>query len=125
MTQRIDPTVYPPVSAAQTTLTEEMTGGLGELRIRHPAGTFALTPASRIALQAIGKHQGLLSGHGLDWGSGTGSLAIAAAKVPGVQKVVGLEIAEGNVAVARENAQDNGVAGKVTFVLSDSYSPSS
>ncbi|MBI3462389.1 MAG: methyltransferase, partial [Planctomycetes bacterium] len=48
---------------------------------------------------------------------------IAAAKIPGVQSVVGLEIAESNVAVARENAVQNGVADKATFFLSDSYSP--
>lgn len=107
----------------QTTVTTETTFGLGELRIRHPPGTFALTPASLISLQTIGKHKELLHGHGLDWGSGTGCLAIAAAKIPEVQSVVGLEISEANVAIARENAQRNGVADKATFLLSDSYSP--
>ncbi len=91
--------------------------------LRHPPGTFALTPASLISLQAIGEHRRLLAGHGLDWGSGIGCLAIAAAKVAGVQSVVGLEIAEANVAVARDNAERNGVADKVTFLRSDSYTP--
>jgi ribosomal protein L11 methyltransferase len=107
----------------ETTVTTEMTCGLGELRIRHPTGTFALTPASLISLQALGKHQDLLQGHGLDWGSGTGCLAIAVAKVPGVRRVVGLEISEASVAVARENARRNGVGDRVAFLLSDSYSP--
>jgi hypothetical protein len=40
-----------------------------------------------------------------------------------VRSGVGLEIVEGNVAVARENAQRNGMAGKVSFLLSDSYAP--
>src|SRR5262245_45992336 len=109
--------------AEETTVATEMVGGLGELRILHPTGTFALTPASLIALHAIGKHQELLSGTGLDWGAGTGCLAIAAAKAPGVCRVVGLEISEANVAVARDNARRNDVADKVFFFLSDSYSP--
>ena len=83
---------------------------MGELLIRHPPGTFALTPASVIALQAIGKHQVLLEDHGLDWGSGIGCLAITAAKISGVKRVVGREIAEANIAIARESAEQNGVA---------------
>lgn len=109
----------------QTTVTSEMICGLCELCIRHPPGTFALTPASLISLQAIGRHREILKGHGLDWGSGTGCLAIAAAKVPAVQSVVGLEISEANLAVARENAVRNGVGEKTTFLLSDSYLPQS
>lgn len=109
--------------AEETTVTTEMTCGLPALSIRHPPGTFALTPASLISLQAIGKHRELLAGHGLDWGSGTGCLAIAAAKIPAVRSVVGLEICEANLAVAHENAPRNGVSDKVAFILSDSYSP--
>jgi SAM-dependent methyltransferase len=107
----------------QTIVPSEITADLGELRIRHPSGTFALTPASLIALEAIGKHKELLKGTGLDWGSGTGCLAIAAARIPAVQNIVGLEIAEANVAIARENALQNGVADKVIFLHSDSYTP--
>ena len=72
----------------ESTVTPQMTGGLCELRICHPAGTFALTPASRISLQAIGEHQTLLAGRGIDWGTGTGCLAIAAAKIARVESVV-------------------------------------
>src|SRR5260370_38859503 len=107
----------------ETRVSVEMTRGLCELSIRHPPGTFALTPASLISLQAIGQHQELLKGHGLDWGSGSGCLAIAAAKIPAVQSVTGLEIAEANVLVARDNAIRNSVGDKVTFLVSDSYSP--
>jgi hypothetical protein len=52
--------------AEETTVTAEMTAGLCALRIRHPPGTFALTPASLISLHAIGEHQRLLAGHGID-----------------------------------------------------------
>jgi SAM-dependent methyltransferase len=107
----------------ETRVSAEMTRGLCELSIRHPPGTFALTPASLISLQAIGQHQELLEGHGLDWGSGSGCLAIAAAKIPAVQSVTGLEIAEANVLVARDNAIRNSVGDKVAFLVSDSYSP--
>jgi SAM-dependent methyltransferase len=107
----------------ETTVAPETAGGLPELKIRHPLGTFALTPASLISLRAIGEHRELLSGQGLDWGSGTGCLAIAAAKIPQVRSVVGLEIGEASVVTARENAIVNGVEGKVTFLLSDSFAP--
>src|SRR5207249_1037798 len=107
----------------ETTLPDAMTAGLGQMRFLHPPGTFALTPASVIALQAIGKHKQLLSGTGLDWGSGVGCLAIAAARIANVHKVVGLEICAANVTAAAENARLNRVADKAAFMLADSYSP--
>jgi SAM-dependent methyltransferase len=107
--------------AEETVLAAERTAGLGALRILHPPGTFALTPASLIALEAISRHQALLAGQGLDWGSGTGCLAILAARIGRVRQVIGLEIEAGNVAAARQNAILNGVAQKVTFCLADSY----
>ena len=58
--------------AGETELSNEATHGLGELRISHPVGTFPITPASLISLRAIGAHQQLLSGIGIDWGSGSG-----------------------------------------------------
>jgi hypothetical protein len=61
----------------RTALNADATGGLGEIHIFHPSRTFALTPASRIAIQAIGNCQHPLAGSGLDWGSGTGCLAIS------------------------------------------------
>lgn len=106
-----------------TTLTNEGTFGLGEIYIYQPPGSFALTPASRIALQAIGQYQHLLAGTGLDWGSGTGCLAIVAAKVPDVKHVIGLELTSANVQAAQHNARLNTVAARVTFLPSDSYAP--
>jgi len=106
-----------------TVLNAEATGGLGEIHILHPPGTFALTPASRISIQAIGRHQHLLAGNGIDWGSGTGCLAITAAKIATVKRVLGLEISSANVEMARQNAILNGVKDKVEFLLSDSYTP--
>ena len=109
----------------ETTLHAPLMFGLGEIRLLQPPETFALTPASLVSLQAIARNQNLLTGSGLDWGSGTGCLAIAAAKVVTVQKVLGLEISEANVVIAHKNALRNGVEHKTAFLVSDSYSPMS
>jgi len=106
-----------------TRLSVEETGGLAALQFRHPPGSFNLTPASRIAMRTIGEQQHLLAGQGLDWGSGSGCLAIAAAKIAAVEKVIGLDISSHNVAVAHQNGLLNGVADKVVFLLADSYRP--
>ena len=106
-----------------TALNADATGGLGEIHIFHPPHSFVLTPASRIAIQAIGNCRHLLAGNGIDWGSGTGCLAIAAAKVEKVKRVTGLEISALNVEVARQNAILNGVEEKVEFFVSDSFMP--
>jgi hypothetical protein len=109
----------------RTRVPSEITGGLGEIEILHPAGTFAPTPASLIAVRAIGANQQLLSGIGIDWGCGAGCLAIKAAKIAAVRHVIGLDIVEANVACARSNASLNGVSEKVEFLVADSYSPAS
>ena len=106
-----------------TVLHEPFVRGLGEIRIAHPEGTFAITPASLISLEAIANNQHLLAGVGLDWGSGAGCLAIAAARIPAVQRVIGLELSAANVTVARQNAAANGVDPKTKFFESNSYSP--
>ncbi len=111
------------MDTAITILDGEATAGLGEIRIHHPPGTFAPTPASLISLRAIGAHSQLLRGIGIDWGSGTGCLSIAAARIPAVESALGLEIVAENVRAASENALRNGVAGKVAFLISDSYVP--
>ena len=108
----------------ETTLDNAVTGGLGEIRLMHPPGTTPITPASMISIEAIGNHKHLLSGIGIDWGSGGGCLSIMAARTPGVDRVVGLEIDETNLSVARRNARLNGVEEKVAFMHSDSYTPS-
>ncbi len=104
-------------------LTEECVGRYAPIRIRQPEGTYHLTPASRITLATIAERQGLLSGVGIDWGCGTGCLAIVAAKIPAVQRVIGLESSERDVEAAAENAVLNGVADRVTFLHSDSFRP--
>jgi len=104
-------------------LGEDLTQGLGPIEIHHPAGTFALTPASLTAVEAICRNRDRFRGVGLDWGSGSGVLAIAAARVAGVESVLGLELEPANVHIARVNAERNGVGGKVRFYVSDSYAP--
>ena len=101
--------------------------GLGPepIRIHHPDGAFSPTPASRVALQAIGSHADRLRGRGLDWGSGSGLLSIAAARIGAVDEVLGLELDPRGVAAARENARRNGVAEKARFFESNSYDPKS
>ncbi len=106
-----------------TILNKDSTKGLGELTFYHPKGTFALTPASHILIDAITNNQDLIHGTGFDWGSGVGCLAILAAKIESVSKVYGLEISNNNIDIARKNAAINGVNGKVCFMLSDSYVP--
>jgi methylase of polypeptide subunit release factors len=98
-------------------------GGLGAIEIAHPPGTFAITPASRIAVDAIVRHQDRLAGTGVDWGSGTGCMAIVAARIPAVQFVIGLEIVAANCEVARRNAERNVVDHKIRFLTSDSWQP--
>ncbi len=107
----------------ETILEEDLTFGLGEIRILHPPGTFAITPASLISIQTIGQHKDLLQGIGIDWGSGAGCLSIAAAKTLAVHKVWGLEISAANVDIALKNAQLNGVEGNVISMHADSYQP--
>ncbi len=111
------------MDTAITILDREATAGLGEILLHHPPGTFAPTPASLISLRAIGTHSQRLRGIGIDWGSGTGCLSIAAARIPAVDTVLGLEIGPENVRAGSENAVRNGVAEKVAFLVSDSYEP--
>ncbi|MDP4268470.1 MAG: class I SAM-dependent methyltransferase [Bacteroidota bacterium] len=102
---------------------EEYTKGLGKLLFHHPVGTFSLTPASKIIIDAVIRNQDHIKGIGLDWGSGTGCLAILAARINSVKKVYGLEISEDNIKISKKNAEENGVSQKVQFILSDSYTP--
>ena len=107
----------------RTLLTLDQNGPLGTIEILHPAGTFAPTPATLIAVEAIAEKRALLSGTGLDWGSGVGCLAIAAARIETVGSVTGLEISSENLVAAQRNAARNGVAHKTAFLLSESFSP--
>jgi methylase of polypeptide subunit release factors len=111
------------VSNTTTILGPDLIGSLSELHINHPGGTFSLTPASFIAIRTVAEHQRLFSGVGIDWGCGTGCLALLAARIEAVRQVIGLDISAANVAAARQNAQVNGLAHKTRFFLADSYLP--
>ena len=104
---------------------EDVLGSLGSIRIEQPQGVYELTPASSVGMTAIASHRELLTGVGLDWGCGTGCLAIAAATVPAVTRVIGLDIEPVNVEAATRNASANNVSDIVSFFLSDSYNPRS
>jgi methylase of polypeptide subunit release factors len=106
-----------------TILNDEFTKGLGQIQFYHPIGTFALTPASNILIDAIISQQNLLFGTGIDWGSGVGCLGILAAKIKSVNRVYGLEISEANINAAIKNAEINDVEDKVSFMNADSYNP--
>lgn len=106
-----------------TTIEEKETCGLGKFVFQHPEGSFALTPASRITLEAITQNQNLLFGKGIDWGCGTGCLAITAARIESVIRIIGLDISEDNIRAARQNICANHVEGKVEVEISDSYAP--
>ncbi len=96
-------------------------GGLDSIVVRHPAGTFALTPASVTAVKGVVAQRTHLKGVGLDWGCGVGILAIVAARLPSVCQVIGLDIVASNVLAAEENARLNRVDSKSSFFVSDSF----
>jgi hypothetical protein len=97
------------------------TGGLGPIVVAVPHGRQTITPASRMAVAAIGANASLLAGRGIDWGSGTGLLAVGAARIDEVTHVLGLELDAADVPVATANARRNGVAAKTAFLHADSY----
>ena len=110
-------------TSRQTTLKNDATYGLGEITLQHPPETTPITPATRISIEAIGVHKHLLHGIGIDWGCGGGCLSIAASRIHEVNRVVGFDITEDNVATASENARLNRVEAKTKFMRSDSFEP--
>ena len=68
---------------------------------------------TRLCLAAVEKHFG--GGSFLDVGTGTGVLAIAAAKLDGGARVEACDTDALAVSVAEENARLNGVAGRIAF----------
>lgn len=68
---------------------------------------------TRLCLEAIEKHFG--GGSFLDVGTGTGILAIAAAKLFPGARIEACDTDEMAVAIARENAAANGVADRIEF----------
>lgn len=107
----------------RTLLSDDETAGLGSIELVHPEGSFEPTPASRIGLLAVGRHRDLLSGIGIDWGCGVGVLAIAAAQVPTVERVIGLDIEPLNTTQAAHNAALNAAADRAVFYVADSMAP--
>ena len=68
---------------------------------------------TRLCLDAIQKH--FSGGSFLDVGTGTGILAIAAAKLCPEARIEACDTDEAAVAIARENAEANGVAEQINF----------
>ncbi len=97
--------------------------GAAPLRIVATHGKPSITPASRLCLSTIDDHPDLLRGRGIDWGSGSGVLTVAAATKSEVEFVLGLELDPAEVATARVNAEMNGVADRTGFLVSDSFDP--
>ena len=97
------------------------TGGLGpvELALIESGGT--VTPASRLVAQAIGTHRHLFDGTGIDWGVGTGLLAILLARIDSVDSVVALEKDPDAAINARHNVRQAGMADKVDVLDADSF----
>jgi len=97
----------------------------GALKLRTGPGVFALTAASRLAAATVValSESGILSGRGIDWGCGSGVLALLAARSPTVDRVVGLDLEPANVQAASENAELNGLSKKTVFHVSDSFEP--
>lgn len=106
-----------------TALSPEETGGLGALTVEHPVGTFPPSPATRATVLGIARSGRELEGAGFDWGCGVGVLAVAAARLQGVRRVIGLDIAPANVEAARLNAVRNGVEACTRFYAADSFQP--
>ncbi|MEN8907468.1 MAG: methyltransferase [Clostridiales bacterium] len=102
-------------------LDNELTNGLGNIKLSQPDGTFKLTPASYILIKAIVNNKNFLKGIGIDWGSGIGCMAILAAKINEVKKIYGLEISKDNLNISKKNALENSVNNKTIFILADSY----
>ena len=59
----------------------------------------------------------------LDIGVGSGSIAVSIAKYLPAAEVTGVDISETALALARENAERNGVAQKIRFVIGDVQNP--
>jgi len=112
-----------PATPVSTRFGPDVLGDPGAIVIAHPPGTFAVTSASRIAIEAIVRGRDRLAGVGVDWGCGTGCMAIVAARLPAVQTVIGLDINAANIDVARRNAVPNAVDHKVRFLVSDAWAP--
>ncbi len=106
-----------------TLVTVDDTGGLGPVAVELAAGGGPVTPASRVMARAVGRCRAMLSGVGIDWGTGTGLLAIAASRIPAVERVVAIEFDQTAVETARRNVERNGAGGAVAVVRADLFTP--
>ena len=97
------------------------TGGLGpvELTVIESGGT--ITPASRLVARALGTHRELLSGTGIDWGAGTGLLAILLSRIDRVDRVVALEKDPKAAANAIRNVEHAGASRTIDVYEADSF----
>jgi ribosomal protein L11 methyltransferase len=76
-------------------------------------------PTTRFCLEQLVAHRGLHEHRSfLDLGTGSGILAIAAAKL-GFAPIMALDVDPDAVAIARGNARRNGLAGKIAFQRKD------
>ena len=101
----------------------EDTGGLGPIEVELALGGGPVTPASRASVRAVGLCRDLLAGTGIDWGTGTGLLAIAAARIPTVERIVAIECSPDAVETARRNLEQEGVSDRVQVVCADLFTP--
>jgi SAM-dependent methyltransferase len=106
-----------------TVIDAARTDGLGTLEIIEPGDTWGITPASRIALRGIATSQEHLCGLGLDWGCGTGCLALLAARIPQVTRVFALDVSLRSVHITRQNALRNDLLTKVLAMHANSFDP--
>lgn len=78
-----------PEHTSTTEIPTERTKGLGALTLSHGGAAFSPSPASMVTLDAVASQQARLSGVGLDWGCGSGMLAILASRIATVKHVIG------------------------------------
>lgn len=97
-------------------------GDLGDIEVELAPGG-AVTPATRVTIDAILGQRRDLGRLLMDWGAGSGVLSITAARVPGVERVIALELSAEAVSVANRNTAENGVGHKVEVVHADGFVP--
>ncbi len=95
----------------------------GRIVLDVPSGCQPVTPASIVAIRGVAAHLGRLSGIGIDWGAGTGGLAIAAALGRAVERVIAVDVEAANLVATAANAASNGVGAKVVTVHADGFTP--
>jgi len=97
--------------------------GQDSIELVVPRGAHAVTPASRIAIRVVAEQAGSLRGVGIDWGTGTGGLAIAAARHAAVERVYAIDVDRANLEAANVNAERNGAGDKVVSVWANGFTP--